>query len=312
MSRRNRKPKNAGWYSDRYFQSGDYNQRVFIKYLMWLESLAINRWRWVGLPDSCDARYLEQALIQTGMATIAHDKNAPDVWLSLKATVGSDLNMYGIPTRWRALGENGTQFDVTGDNGVLVYDTQTRVNCWNYLTLFARKLTHYERTEDINLMHQQTPFALVAPREKRMEIVNIFKQLSGGEPAILGDESFGELVDNIKAIKTDVPFIAEELNIARRNVINDALMFLGIPHLAFEKGERMIEDEARANTAPTEISLMDGLTARRAAADYLNERFGMDIQVYFNTDWESYNYNYLHNIEAVTQDGADGSGDIVG
>ena len=29
-------------------------------------------------------------------------------------------------------------------------------------------------------------------------------------------------------------------------MLSDALMFLGIPHLAFEKGERMIEDEARA------------------------------------------------------------------
>jgi hypothetical protein len=30
-------------------------------------------------------------------------------------------------------------------------------------------------------------------------------------------------------------------------------------------------------------------------------RFG-DLNVYFNDDWESYNYNYSHNIEAQAQD----------
>ena len=32
------------------------------------------------------------------------------------------------------------------------------------------------------------------------------------------------------------------------------------------------------------------------------KRFGFDLQVYFNDDWESYNFNYLNNIEAQAQD----------
>lgn len=136
-----------------------------------------------------------------------------------------------------------------------------------------------------------------------MELVNIYKQIEGGEPAIMGDGNLYELVDKLKAIDTGVPLIVEDLARAKQNVFNDALLYLGIPHLAFEKGERMIEDEARANSAPTEIMLMNCLKARRDACDKLNMRFGLNISVYLNEDWESYNFNYLNNIEAMTQDG---------
>ena len=80
-------------------------------------------------------------------------------------------------------------------------------------------------------------------------------------------------------------------------------MFLGIPHLAFEKGERMIEDEARANSAATNIMLLDCLQARRDFCKKANDRFGLNLSVYFNDDWESYNFNYINNIESIAQDG---------
>lgn len=304
MSKHNRKNKNERWFGDNYFQSADFNQRTFIKNLKWLESLALNRFRWVGLPDTCDARFLEQLLLRYGFATIAHPKEAPDVWYSIQAVNQSKLNVYGLPSEWLAQGFNGeTRFEVDSSNGVLVYNSQSRVCPWNYLELFARNLTHYEMTERINLMHQQRPFVLVAPQEKKLELTNIFKQIAGGEPAILGDETFGSIAERVTSIDTKVPFICNELNIAKRNVINEAMEYLGIPHLAFEKGERMIEDEARADSAATETALLDCLNSRRIAAQELSKLLDSEVNVYFNTDFESYNFNYINNIEAQAQDG---------
>jgi len=54
------------------------------------------------------------------------------------------------------------------------------------------------------------------------------------------------------------------------------------------------------------------LQARRQACDALNRRFGLNIEVYFNDDWESYNYNYASNIEAQGQDGLIGGADDAG
>lgn len=307
MGKKNRTQRNRDrFFGDNYWQSASYNQRTFAKNLDIALSLAMNRFRWHGLPDTCDARYLELQLHKMGIATIAREPDT-DAWISVMATLSGDVNMYGLPVKWKAIGANGrANFDVkAADNGELVFYSNTRVNPWNALELYARKLTHYERTEDINLSHQHKPWVLIAPQEKRQEIVNLYKQVDGGEPAIIGDGRMMDMVSKITAIDTKVPMICEELALARQNVFNQLLLYLGIPHLAFEKGERMIEDEARANTAPTNVMLMNCLAARRDAIAKLAKLSSdfANVEVVYNDDLESYNFNYERNTESLAQDG---------
>lgn len=300
---RNRK-KRGEFYSDNFWQSANYNFRSFNKNLDMLLSLAINRFRWVGLPDTCDSRYLEKVLHRNGIATLSFKSDEPTrVYTTLQAMPQGEYNMYGIPTSWRAVGYDGlTDYQVGNDNGVLCYYSNSRISPWNALEIYARKMTHYERTEDVNLTNQMMPYFYIAPQEKKMEVVNLVKQIQGGEPAVMGDTGLLDLVNSIKALDVQTPLITEELARSHQNVLNQALLYLGIPHLAFEKGERMIEDEARANTAPTNIMLMDCLKARRDFCEKVNNKFGLEISVYFNEDLESYNYNYTNNIEQMAQD----------
>lgn len=308
MAKRNRTKPGEGFFQDRYWQSAAFNQRAFMGNLDILLSLAMNRFRWVGLPETCDARFLERQLHRAGIATICHEKTSPDIWQTLIAMPQGEFNMYGIPTKWRACGylNDNTGYEVTPDNGELVYYSWSRIDIWNMLQLYARRMTHYQRTEDINLTHQHKPWVFVVPdRAKKLEAENLLKETLGGEPAIIVNSAGMSLVDGIQAIDTKVPLIVEDLAQGYQNVLNSALLFLGIPHLAFEKGERMIEREAMANTAPTNIMLINCLNSRRDACKRLREmdpkRFG-DLNVYFNDDWESYNFNYVNNIEAQAQD----------
>ena len=304
MGRKNREKKQL-FASDRFWESASYNSRVYQKNFDLLLSLAINRFRWVGLPDTCDARFLEKCLHRNGIATIAHRASDEEpVFLTLNAMPEGVYNMYGLPTKWRAVGYDGlTDFEATPSTGELCYYSYARIAPWNALEIYARKMAHYERTEDVNLTQQMRPFIGIAPQEKRMEMINLLKQFDGGEPAVLGDEGLQKLVENVTVLDLKVPLITEELARSYQNCLNQALLYLGIPHLAFEKGERMIEDEARANTAPTNIQLLDCLNARREFCDKINKRFGLDVHVYFNEDIESYNFNYTHNIEQMAQDG---------
>ena len=303
MSKRNRQ-KRRDFYGDHYWQTADYNQRTFFKNLDMLFALAVNRFRWEGLPDTCSSWYLEKVLHRNGIGTLSFKADEPTrVYTTLQAMPNGEWNMYGLPTRWRAVGYDGiTDYEVTDDNGAICWYSNARVSPWNALEIYARKMAHYERTEDVNLTQQMKPFIGVAPEEKKLELVNLIKQVEGGEPVILGDKGLDKLVDNVKVIDTKVPLITEELARSYQNVLNQALLYLGIPHLAFEKGERMIEDEARANTAPTNVMLLDCLKARRDFCETVNCKFDLDVHVYFNEDLESYNFNYTHNIEQMAQD----------
>lgn len=304
MGKKNRQRKNEGFYGDHFWESSSYNYRAYQKNFDMLFALAVNRFRWVNLPDTCNARFLETTLHRSGIATLSYKKDEPTrIYTTLTAAPQGEFNMYGLPTKWRAVGFDGlTDYPVTHENGVLCYYSYARICPWNAIEIYARKMAHYERTEDVNLTQQMKPFIGIAPQEKKLELTNLLKQVQGGEPAILGDKGLEKLVENVKVLDTKVPLITEELARSQQNVLNQALLYLGIPHLAFEKGERMIEDEARANTAPTNVMLLDCLNARREFADKCNKKFGLSVEVYFNDDWESYNFNYINNIESQAQD----------
>lgn len=303
MSKKNRSRRND-FYRDNFWQTDAYNFRSFNKNLDMLLAIAINRFRWVGLPETCDSRFLERTLLRYGIATLSYKADEPTrIYTTLQAVTHGQYNMYGLPTEWRAVGYDGlTDYPVNYENGELCYYSNSRFVPWNALEIFARKMTHYERTEDVNLTNQMQPYIYIAPQEKKMELVNLVKQIQGGEPAVMGDSGLLDLVQNVTAIDTKTPLITEELARCWQNELNRALLWLGVPHLAFEKGERMIEDEARANTAPTNVMLLDCLKARRDFCDKINAKFGLDVQVYFNEDLESYNYNYTNNLEQMAQD----------
>lgn len=308
MSRKKRRGQESNPY---YWQTEEYNQLCLQVNIDMLLAIAVNRFRWEGLPPTCDPRYLEIQLHRSGIATICHDANTPDVWQTLMAAPQGEWNDYGIPTEWRARGYNDTDYKVTPATGELVYYSQTRLNPWGAIMQYAVKLTHIQRTSDVNLMHQQHPWVMLMPREKQMELTNIFKQISGYEPAILGDSANKALLElnegNCFTLDLKVPFLGKELTEQYQNVLNQYLLFMGVPHIMFEKSERMITEEATAGNSTTNILLKNCLDARRWACKQLRELapsvFG-DLQVYLNDDWESYNYNYLNNRALLDENNA--------
>jgi hypothetical protein len=308
VSRKKRRGQESNPY---YWQTEEYNQLCLQVNIDMLLAIAVNRFRWEGLPPTCDPRYLEIQLHRSGIATICHDADTPDVWQTLMAAPQGEWNDYGIPTEWRARGYNDTDYKVTPATGELVYYSQTRLNPWGAIMQYAVKLTHIQRTSDVNLMHQQHPWVMLMPREKQMELTNIFKQISGYEPAILGDSANKALLElnegNCFTLDLKVPFLGKELTEQYQNVLNQYLLFMGVPHIMFEKSERMITEEATAGNSTTNILLKNCLDARRWACKQLRELapsvFG-DLQVYLNDDWESYNYNYLNNRALLDENNA--------
>lgn len=308
MSRKKRRGQESSPY---YWQTEEYNQLCLQVNIDMLLAIAVNRFRWEGLPPTCDPRYLEIQLHRSGIATICHDADTPDVWQTLMAAPQGEWNDYGIPTEWRARGYNDTDYKVTPATGELVYYSQTRLNPWGAIMQYAVKLTHIQRTSDVNLMHQQHPWVMLMPREKQIELANIFKQISGYEPAILGDSANKALLElnegNCFTLDLKVPFLGKELTEQYQNVLNQYLLFMGVPHIMFEKSERMITEEATAGNSTTNILLKNCLDARRWACRQLRELapsvFG-DLQVYLNDDWESYNYNYLNNRALLDENNA--------
>lgn len=293
--------KNCGMDSDVYWQSAAYNRRIYQGIRNIIENIALARFRWANLPSTCDQRYLERTLFYKGIATISAPNELSakaGIFFSLQCIQQGAPNMYGNPSRWLCLGDNGTEFAADGRTGYYCYDNLTRRPISALLDLYARELADIIRTQQIDRMHLKTPYLITAPRGMELTVLNVLKQLVGGEPAIVGNDALSNV--DISVISTNTEFHGQELTASEANVWNKIYTALGIANLTF-KAERQIEDEVRAFKAPTDLMALSPLECRRVMADRLNRRFGLDIQPVWNIDFESNNFNALHDIDTMAR-----------
>lgn len=312
MSRRGGKKRNApnpwngraDYGNCEYWQSASANQRTYLYYVDIITKMALSRFRWINLPETCDERYLEMTLVTQGIASIAFPRKMEGTFLSLQCAQQGQPNMYDRPIRWLAIGQNGSRYSCDAKNGVVVFDNETRYPLMAGIQLYANELTHLRLTRRMNRMHQQIPFILTGPQERRQDMVNLFKQVAGGEPAILATDDIQQI--GYEAMSTGVEFIGEQLAVDEQNIWSRIYTMLGLTNTTM-KQERMTEDEIRAQKAPSELVLESCLIERRKAARELNDRFGAylkaPIEVVMRQDNESQNWNIAHNVKSQLEAG---------
>lgn len=279
-----------------YWGTQDYNQRLYNYYRDIMLKMATNRFKWVNLPKSCNARYLNFILATEGVATIAFPTKMRGTFFSTKAVLKGVPNVYDEYPEWESFGNNGWRFDCTPENGVLVWDNTTRFPIMESIDLYATELVHIRMTKNMNRFHQQIPYILRGPQEKRYDMENLMKQVAGGELAIIATDGISTIETD--AIQTNVPYIGEQLTADEQSVWNRIYTMMGIENTPF-KSERQTEDEVRAQKSPAQIVRMSTLSCLRDACDKLNSRFGEyldgEIGVVWNQDNISENWNLMHN-----------------
>lgn len=298
-----RRNNRMGLYKpDMYWQTAGYNTQMFMAYRQQIIKLAMNRFKWVNLPKTCNERYLEMILLFQGVATIAFPRKLKGTFFSTQIAQMSPPNVYDDPTRWQSIGNNGWRFRVGPSRlegkGVIVWDNRARYPLMQMIDMWAMELVDIRRTKQINRMHVKTPYAISCAPEQEQQAVNLFKQISGGEPAIITTNGISNI--NVDVLKTDVKFLGEELTAEEINTWAQIYQTLGIQNLTF-KAERMVQDEVNKRDEPSDLIALDGLNCRREACEKLNDRFGQYLDAPIDCVWakdnESDNYNFEHNIQ---------------
>lgn len=289
------RPSKLGYGS--YWQSSRINRALYACFVTQAENVALSRFKWLGLPPTCDERWLERCLLFEGQATIAFPANMPGTFFSTKCAQSGPLNVYDNPTKWRSVGNDGWSFEVNNANGVVVYDNLNRTPIMNQIDVMCRELVDCFRTKQINRMQQRSPYLIKGPRNKRFDLTQVIKQLFGGEPAVVGYQNMMDDI-TIEAIDTQVAYLGEQLQEDYENIWNQIYLLLGIRNLPY-KSERRIESEVRTQNEPSDFNRLASLMARRQACEQLNRRFGEylsePVRVVWNADNESENYDLATN-----------------
>lgn len=267
--------------SDPFNESAKLNRLSFDFYFDRLKELAISMFEWENLPDSMDERFLEMTLFEDGQAIVFRD----DVMgmLGLQVMIGGPLNVYRVPINRRAYAVNGYQNpDLTPENSVIVFNNMLRTNSYRDVMFFARKLYEVDRAIDVNIKGQKTPKVILCDENERLTMLNLFMKYDGNQPFIFGSKNLD--LKSIQTMDTSSPYLSDKLYQLKTQIWNEALTYLGISNVNFNKKERLVSDEVLRNSGSTVSSRYTRLNMREKAADEINRMFGTDIRVKYRDD----------------------------
>lgn len=269
----------------RSWEAKKMNDDIFIDYFNRLEEIAINMFEWSNLPDTVDERFLELTLCEYGFLVYFND----EVIGNLVATcmLGGALDVYRIPTNRKAYATNGYQKELTDKDSVLIFNNYLHTPTMLTILLYAKRIAEIDRTIDINVRAQKTPVAVLCDESQLLTFKNAYEKIDGNEPVIFGTKNLD--LKNITAIKTDAPFVADKLNILKRQLWNEVMTFMGVENSNSEKKERLVTDEILSNLGGVQAQRYVMLNSRRQAADKINKMFGTDIEVNFRQDFSAVN-----------------------
>lgn len=266
-------------------------------YLERLMELSISMFDWKNLPDSVDARFLETLLFQNGSAIFFRDddlsseksgiadvRTQEGTYLALPVAMNGKWSVYNIPVKRRAYASNGyNNADLDDNNSVIIYNNMIRTNSVLTCELYARRLWNLDRIIDVNANAQKTPVLVVCDEQQRLTALQVYQKWDGNEPVIFGDKNLD--LKLIQVLRTDAPYVGDKIYQLKTEIWNEALTYLGISNINYQKKERMISDEVMRNQGGTIASRYSRLEARREAADQINKMFNLDLEVDYREDY---------------------------
>ena len=271
-----------------------------------LSELALNRYRWVGLPNGVDSRYLEMSLLYHGLVVFFHDQGY-NRHFALRASGVGQPNMYDNPTKFTVYnpGVRLPKTEWTARECVPIWCNMQRIPEGDIIFHYADKLSTIDRTVDINLMQQRIPFIVSASETQRKTAATMMRNWTEGELAIFTTDGINPM-DMVQAFNTGISddLVLNTL-LAKQKVWNECLTLLGINNANQDKRERLVSDEVAANDEQVEASRGMGLKTRQVAAEEINRMFKLNVRC----EWAPAPVEYISLGQAIASDLSNDGGD---
>ena len=249
---------------------------VFHDYYARLKNIALSMFKWEGLPETCNARFLERCLFEYGMAIFVDDPEYG--FVNLKVTPSATINCYEEPTAYTAYSTAYNAKIFNADECVIIRNNLLNKSTDSTIMLFAERLAKISLAIDVNINAQKTPILIRTDEKTKNTLEALYNQYTGDKPFIFGSKALSE--KPLEAIVTGAPFVAPQLREEKTAVWNEALEFLGInTNPSDKKKERLIVTEVDSNNEQIDMQCSTMLLTRQMACEAINELYGLNVSV---------------------------------
>lgn len=242
-----------------------------------IANIALSRFKWTGLPDTCMPDILEQTLFFYGNAVFFEDTTLG--FVHTPVNLPGPFNIYYESTVRYAYSFNyHAKRNIT--DSVLIKNDHTMspdyITVWNYTPKIANVL----RAIDVHCETLKRPFMVKCMEKEVPSVRRAINKIADNEVAVVGD-SFND-PNSIQVLNLGTTSNLQDMWATAKNYFNQCFNSLGVKNSYTEKRERMITTEAEGEGNAIRHRLESLLDERRAAADRINKMFGLNVQVEAN------------------------------
>lgn len=265
---------------------------VFSRYfhLQKLESVAISRFKWDGLPDGLDSRTWERMLHYGGM--FAATEHLGGLIFARAANLGQ-LSIYGEPTRVTLTCYNSVTLNRTvdgfpnldGDEGcVYFYPSICRQMSGNDVCMhYADRLTDLDMLLNQNIFAQAMPYILETDPRNQKDLIRYMGHIYGWKPFVAENDAINMSEgERVRVQKTGAPVLFQDICITKHDIMQEFLTVLGIDNSNTDKRERVQSAEAMSNNEEIMINRRNWLQPRKEFCEKVNALYGSNLSVTYD------------------------------
>jgi len=264
-----------------------------------LTELAMNRFKWDGLPKEIDSRFMELELFRHALVTFYEETDAEFIrnfgrrFFATAASPMGGLNVYENPIKFRTYGTHYQAKTLAANACVPIWANMLRTPDADIVQVYAEQLTELTITIQANSKLLRKQKYIYANENTRLSMVNMQRQSDEGVEVIYGQEGAMD-PSNIQVLDLGGdPVGVLNLMIAKSKLWNECMTMLGINNANQDKKERLVADEVAANDDQVFATRGIALNARQYACEQINAKYKdadgspLNVTVEFNTDSEA-------------------------
>lgn len=250
----------------------------------------LSRFTWEGLPNGIDPRFIEATIFNNGYSVFYYDTFL-ELFMAMPATISGPLDIQDNPIGYRITRNGVYSREVSATDSVCIWGNQVREPEIDVVLSYAARLAQIDRTIEIDLLNERNPMIVACSQDQRLTIQNLISKIYDGEPVVWGTEnlSMDNLANTIGVFPLNQNAGAGAVSSikhmeSKAKIWGEALTMLGIMNVNSEKRERMVVEEAAANSGQVLASRESFMKPRTLACEQINEKFGLEISCSWAVD----------------------------
>lgn len=262
------------------YKDKDTNIDNYVRYML---VRTLTMFQYHDLPDTIPQREMEQALQINGhVGIIQHEGNL----YALTGSFAGKQDAYGNPTQylitnpWLPLNKEFT----IGEDVVIIYNDDLAIGLMPLLQKYCTLLNENDITMLLSDVNYRIQTLISASDDRTIESAKqYFKKIFDGDLGVISENKvFDSMKINNAASVPHMKELFEYHQYLRAGLFNE----IGLNANFNMKRERLTAGEVEMNSESLYPFIDNMMMCRESALDEVNELFGTDISVEFNSSWD--------------------------